>query len=65
MRQRKSQPDTPDDAKRRRTSSDSLHEDSHPETSENESKQPYASEVNDYRGGKTKPPKESPTTADG
>ena len=60
MRQGKPQPGQ-GVAKRRRASSDTPREG----TPDGEAKQPYASEVNDYTGGKVKPPKESPTTADG
>ena len=62
MPQGKRQAGKPGAAKER---PDSPREDRRSRTSEGESNQPYASEVNDYHGGKVKPPKESPTTADG
>lgn len=64
MRQGKSQPARRGAVTGPPASPDALREEAHPRAAENESKQPYASELDDYHGGKVKPPKESPTTAD-
>ena len=40
---------------------EALREEAHPRTPAGESKQPYATELNDYHGVKSNPPKEAPT----
>lgn len=42
---------------------DALREDAHPSKPSRETKQPYATELDDYHGEKAKPPEEGPTIA--
>lgn len=64
MIERKSQSGKTGATQTRSASPDALREDAHPKMPAGETKQPYASELDDYHGGKTKPPKEKPTTDD-
>jgi hypothetical protein len=49
------------EAKAQPANPEALQEETHPATPAGE--QPYASELDAYRGGKVKPPKEKPDTA--
>jgi hypothetical protein len=62
---RKSRSGNPGASEKRPAPPEALREDAHPAHKGEETKQPYSTEVADYQGGKTKPPKEAPKTADG
>ncbi|HEY1943480.1 MAG TPA: hypothetical protein VGH40_15310 [Roseiarcus sp.] len=63
MSVRRKEPSRTGAAKTRPAAPADVRDDAHPSAPGGDAKQPYATEIDDYQGGKAKPPEEKPNSA--